>query len=243
MLVIDVGNSRTKSAVFENETIERRKVFDTGELKNIEFLRDNVLSDAHHGCIAFSSVVPEIGSALIRLAKTIGIECFNISLAKNKVLKINYNIEQLGGDRLANAVAAYRCYGGPCLVIDFGTATTYNSVLADGTFDGGIIAPGIKTCIEFLIEHSGLLSGIPLKHPQIFMGHTSEEALVSGYYYTFIGQVKEIMENLKRSLDSDYLTIGTGGLVDFAAQVFPQIVSDKDLTFVGIKMIYDENRR
>jgi type III pantothenate kinase len=165
-----------------------------------------------------------------------------VKSAQKHIVKVHYNREELGGDRLANAACAFRMYDPPLLVVDFGTATTYNIVLEDGTFDGGAIAPGIKTCIDFLIQRSGLLPDIPLRTPDAVAGHSSEDALLSGFYYTFVGQFKEISERVAEHIGGNCTTVGTGGMVDFALKAFPHIVVNRDLTLLGIRMLYEENR-
>lgn len=241
MLIIDVGNSKVKVAQFEGENIEKRFTFDTERCLEHRFLRREVLEKVDEDIIVFSSVLPEITKGIVSLAQEMEKEFFDISKSKKKILKINYKVEQLGSDRLANAVAAYKKYNPPLLVIDFGTATTYDVVLKDGTLDGGIIAPGIKTCIDFLIKNTGLLPEIPLKYPDAFLGHTTVDALVSGFYYTFSGQMKEVMAKVKERIGDSYRVIGTGGLVDFAQRGFPEMIPDKDLTLLGIKILYEVN--
>ncbi len=242
MLLIDIGNSKTKGGWFNTGEIEERFLFDTRELLVDSFLKDEVLCRALKSQIAFSCVVPEITKRMVALCDELIISYFDVKSAQKLIVKVHYNIGELGGDRLANAVAAFRLYEPPLLVVDFGTATTYNIVLADGTFDGGAIAPGIKTCVDFLIQRSGLLPEIPLREADTVAGHSSEDALVSGFYYTFVGQFREISKMVAAHIGSEYRTIGTGGMVLFAKKVFPHIVVNRDLTLLGIKMLYEENR-
>jgi type III pantothenate kinase len=241
MLIMDAGNSRVKFAVFKEDKIVRRLFCDTKECLDIDYLRSQILSISSGDALAFSSVIPEITREVMSLSHAEGIECFNVSYASEKILKIDYNIEQLGGDRLASAVAGYRKYGTPLLVVDFGTATTYNIILPNAIFAGGIIAPGIKSSIDFLINRTGLLPEIPLEYPETFPGHNSKQALTGGFFYTFSGQMKEISQKVRDFIDGDYKTIGTGGLLDFALSEFPDIIPDKDLTFLGIKLLYEAN--
>lgn len=243
MLVVDIGNSKTKGAWFSENEIKERFVLDTKELMDTSAVKDRILSRTLKSCMAFSCVVPAIARRTKALCEELGICCFDVKSARKHIVKVHYNIAELGGDRLANAVAAFRLYGAPLLVVDFGTATTYNIVLADGTFDGGVIAPGIKTTIDFLIQRSGLLPEIPLREAETVAGHSSEDALVSGFYYSFIGQFKEISKRVAAYLNGEYRTIGTGGMVGFARRVFPHIEVNRDLTLLGIKMLYDENSK
>jgi type III pantothenate kinase len=242
MLILDIGNSKTKIARFVQDGIAERFLYDTEELLNASFLSAKVLAHAGNDGIAYSCVVPPVTTLMDSLCQEMEIASFDVKSAGDLIVKVNYRIEELGGDRLADAVAAFRRYDPPVLAVDFGTATTYNIVRRDGTFDGGAIAPGIKTCIDFLIHRSGLLPDIPLRITEGVAGHTSEEALVSGFYYTFTGQFKGISDQVAKHLGTAYETIGTGGMVDFAKKVFPHIIVDRDLTLFGIKMLYEENR-
>jgi type III pantothenate kinase len=241
MHVIDIGNSKTKVAVFEGETVSKREVFDTDKCLLHDFWEGEVFKKTPIDRVAFSSVVPEVSNVVRSFLDKQGVIPFDIRTAGDKILKIDYDIAQLGTDRLANAVAAYRRYPPPLLVVDFGTATTYNIVREDGTFAGGIIAPGIKTCIDFLVENSGLLIPIELKRPKEFLGHTTEGSLLSGYYFTYIGQLREIIKRTVAEIGEEVRIIGTGGLVDFAKVDFPDIIVDRDLTLHGIRLLYEEN--
>ncbi len=242
MLVVDVGNSKTKAAWFDGEKLRKRFIFNSHECIDGEYLKNELLIPARGEAVAFSCVVPRVAERIRALCHELSRDWFDVKSAKKQIVKVNYAFDQLGGDRLANAAAGFRLYEPPLLVVDFGTATTYNVVLADGTFDGGIIAPGIKTCIDFLIERSGLLPGIPLRVPRTIAGRTSEDALVAGFYFTFVGQFKEISERIEGYIGNPFKTIGTGGMVAFAKEVFPHIVVNRDLTLLGIKMLYEENR-
>jgi type III pantothenate kinase len=241
MHVIDIGNSKTKVAVFEGETVRKREVFDTDKCLLHDFWEVEVFKKIPLDRVAFSSVVPKVSDVVRSFLITKGVIPFDIRTAEDRILKIDYDIAQLGSDRLANAVAAYRMYSPPLLVVDFGTASTYNIVREDGTFAGGIIAPGIKTCIDFLIENSGLLTPIELRRPKEFLGHTTKESLLSGYYFTYIGQLKEIIRRTTDEVGGDVRIVGTGGLVDFAKVDFPDIIVDRDLTLHGIRLLYEEN--
>jgi type III pantothenate kinase len=243
MLVVDIGNSKTKGAWFNAGEIEERFLFDTRALMDASSIREKLLSRALDSHVAFSCVVPEITKLMGAMCDELAIGYFDVKSAKKHILKVHYNISELGGDRLANAVAAFRLYEAPLLVVDFGTATTYNIVLKDGTFDGGAIAPGIKTSVDFLIQRSGLLPEIPLREAETIAAHSSEDALVSGFYYTFIGQFNEISKRVAEHIGDEYRTIGTGGMVAFAKKAFPHMVVNRDLTLLGIKMLYEENRK
>jgi len=243
MLVIDAGNSKVKVAVFNENKITSKVSFDTVDFLEQKVLRRELTKNLNEDIIAFSSVVPSIGDGIILFAENLKKDWFDVSRAQKKIVTLNYRAEQLGGDRLANIVAAFRKYVLPLIVCDFGTATTYNVLLEDGTFDGGIIAPGIETCIDSLTSKTALLSHVSIRHPpKTFLGHDTEEALVSGFYYTFSGQFKEIVGKVGERFKEGFKIIGTGGLVEFAAHVFPEIIVDKDLTLYGIKILYEENK-
>lgn len=241
MLVIDIGNSKTKTAWFDRGAIKDRSSLDTRELCDGPLLEEKLLSRARGSRIAYSCVVPKVAGRIVEFCDRLNIARFDVKSSRNHIVHVNYNMDELGGDRLANVAAAFRLYEPPLLVVDFGTATTYNIVLADGTFDGGAIAPGIKTCIDYLVQRSGLLPEIPLREASGIAGHSSEDALVAGFYYTFVGQFSEISERVIAHIGGEYRTIGTGGMVDFAEKAFPRIVVNRDLTLLGIGMLYEAN--
>lgn len=242
MIAIDVGNSKVKIAIFEGEYIRKRYTLDTDRCTEIEFFQSNIKGALDKQVIAFSSVVPAVSEIIKKVANSTGIYSFDIKKAKDKILIFDYEISQLGGDRLANVVAAYKRYSPPILVVDFGTATTYDVISSDGHFLGGVISPGIRTSIDFLVNRTGLLPGVSLQYPEGILGNNTKDAIVSGFYYTFVGQMKEMTENIKKIVGRELTVVGTGGLLEFAKRDFPEIIPDYNLTLYGIKILYETNR-
>jgi len=152
------------------------------------------------------------------------------------------NPREIGADRLVNAVAAYQKVGGACIVVDFGTAITYDPVSAEGEYLGGIITPGIEISMEALTERAAKLPRIDLAPPRSLIGKTTVDAIRSGIVYGFAGQVDAIVGRLRAELGDDTETIATGGL---AQQIVPFTESideiDDLLTLNGLKLLHERN--
>ncbi|MDO8534044.1 MAG: type III pantothenate kinase, partial [Xanthobacteraceae bacterium] len=152
------------------------------------------------------------------------------------------NPRELGADRLVNAVAAFDRLGGPCVVVDFGTAITFDAVSADGEYLGGIIAPGVEISLNALTERAAKLPQIELTEPERLIGKTTLEAIQSGVIYGFASQIDGIVERLREELGDEVQVIATGGL---AAHIVPfcenvELIDDM-LTLVGLHLIFQRN--
>ena len=162
-------------------------------------------------------------------------------------LNIKYlNPHELGADRIVNSVAAYKLYGGPCIVVDFGTATTFNVISEKGEFLGGSIAPGIKTSLEALVSNASKLTHVEIQKPDSSIGKTMMTNLQSGIVYGMTGLVKYLIDKMKEDSNlPDAKVIVTGGLselvcgVDKSLKIFK---IDRYLTLKGLKLIYDMNK-
>jgi type III pantothenate kinase len=152
------------------------------------------------------------------------------------------NPRELGADRLVNAVAGYDRCGGACVIVDFGTAITYDAVSGEGEYLGGIIAPGIEISMEALTARAARLPRVDIEEPRVLIGKTTDASLQSGIVYGFAAQVDGICRRLRAEL-GDLTTIATGGLarviVDFTETI--DVVDDL-LTLTGLRLIYERNR-
>ena len=159
-------------------------------------------------------------------------------------INIKYeNPRELGSDRIANAVAAYELYGGPCITIDFGTATSYGVVSEKGEFLGGAICPGLKLAAEALTEHAAKLPRFELAKPESVIGRNSVTGMQAGIVYGYIGQVNYLVERMKRELGAPHAkVIATGGLSVLVSEESNAIdVMDGLLTLKGLCLIYEKN--
>ena len=153
------------------------------------------------------------------------------------------NVAGVGADRLANAVAADRLHGGPVIVIDFGTATTFDVVGTDGAYEGGVIAPSVKHSVEALHRAAALLPRVPVERPAKVIGKETVPAMKSGIYWGYVGLIEGLVARIKAEYGGDMQVVATGGLAQIyadASDVIDQV--DPDLTLRGLALIYDLNR-
>lgn len=153
------------------------------------------------------------------------------------------NPRDVGADRIADAVAAHRVYGGPAIVVDCGTATVLDAITADGDYLGGAIAPGIQISVDALASRASLLRRIELIAPAQAIGRNTPHSMQSGIIFGYVGLVEALVTRFKAEMEGDPKVIGTGGLIDIVAgesEVFD--VVDKDLTLHGLRIIHELNQ-
>jgi type III pantothenate kinase len=213
---------------------------DLFELKNIKF-------DDIDGII-FSSVVPSLNYTIEHMCRFfLGVKPIIVSSDTDTGLDIKYdNPRELGADRIVNAVAAYHYYGGPCLIVDVGTATTFSLVGEKGEFLGGAIAPGIKSSINALVSSAAKLPLIELVKPSKVIGTTTIENMQSGAVYGFMGLVQKLIEKIMEEAPYENIkVIATGGLMEVIEEdLLKNYIDyfDRSLTLKGLKLIYDRNK-
>jgi type III pantothenate kinase len=153
------------------------------------------------------------------------------------------NPREVGADRLVNAVAAYDRLGGPCIVVDFGTAITYDAVSAAGEYLGGIITPGAEISIEALTERAAKLPKVEIAEPRSLIGKSTVDAIRSGIVYGFAGQVEGIVRRLREELGRDTPVIATGGLARAVVPFILETIDEVDdlLTLTGLRLIFERN--
>ncbi len=250
LLTIDVGNSNIVFGVFHGNDIiaEMRTYTDfnkTGDEYAIiisSFLNQRGIDIRQITGIIISSVVPSVLTQLDEMSiKWFREKAVIVSNKLNLGMKILYdNPSELGADRITNAIAGYSEYGGPLIIVDFGTATTFDVVSEFGEFLGGAIAPGIGISISTLSGKTALLPKIELKKPSVAIGKNTLDCMQSGCYFGFLGQVEEIIRQIKSELSKEPKVIATGGLANVIAKesvLFDEI--DLDLTLKGLRIIYD----
>ncbi len=152
------------------------------------------------------------------------------------------NPHEVGADRIVNAVAAFKKYGGPAIVVDFGTATTFDAISAKGEYLGGAIAPGVEISAEALFTVAAKLSRVDLRKPADVIGKNTEMSIQSGLIFGFAGLVDTIVEKMKKEIEGNPKVIATGGLASLITPVCATIQEvDSLLTLFGLKMVYDMN--
>ena len=232
--VVDISNSFTKFAL-SNE-VEILNVFRHPTPKiSKKWIRKTFLKKNYP--IVLCSVVPK-KTTLFK--KNIEAPLHLLTGKTAKGITIDYpKPEQIGADRIANAIAAYHLYGGPAVVIDFGTAVTFDVVTQQGAYAGGIIAPGLNVMTHYLHEKTALLPLIDIQKPKQIIGKSTREAMLSGAVYGYQGLVKEILLRVKKELKGNPKVIATGGQATIVTNGIPQINKvDPHLTLQGLRLFY-----
>ena len=195
--------------------------------------------------IIISSVVPPVVPTLERMCQRyFGLSPLLIGPGVKTGMDIRYdNPREVGADRIVNAVAAYEKYGGPVIIVDFGTATTFCAVDAKGVYLGGSICPGIGISTEALVQRTAKLPRIELKRTDSVICRNTIESMQAGVFYGFVGQVEGIVSRMRRELDMSARVVATGGLAVVIAPATKTIdVVEPMLTLEGLRIIYERNR-
>jgi type III pantothenate kinase len=152
------------------------------------------------------------------------------------------NPREVGPDRVVNTLAAHTLYGGPCVVVDFGTSTNFDVVSDKGEFLGGALAPGIEISVDALAARAARLFKVELKEPRSVIGKTTNEALQSGLLYGFAGQVDGMVRRISAELHADPTVIATGGLAPLMTSVCETLDHhEPDLTLIGLRLVFEKN--
>jgi type III pantothenate kinase len=252
LLVVDVGNTQTHFGTFEGERLLEHWRFATvrqstadelgAALSNLLELRGMHLDQLDASIV--SSTVPQLGPEWTEMAERyLGHQMRVVGPGIRTGMPIRYdNPREIGPDRLVNAVAAYERLGGPCIVVDFGTAVTYDPVSAEGEYLGGIIFPGVEISLEALTERAAALPKIDLSEPRSLIGKTTIDAIRSGIVYGYAAQVDGIVARLRDELGDDAATIATGGLAHVIIPFTSSIDAIDDLlTLTGLRLLYERN--
>jgi type III pantothenate kinase len=252
LLVVDVGNTQTHFGTYrDGELLEhwrfatvRQSTSDQlgAALRNLLELREVAMDQIDASIV--SSTVPVLGSEWSEMAQRyLGHEMLAVGPGIKTGMAIRYdNPREIGPDRLVNAVAAHALLGGPCIVVDFGTAITYDPVSADGEYLGGIISPGVEISLEALTERAAALPRVDITAPRALIGKTTIDAIRSGIVYGTAGQVDAIVHRLRGELGPSARTIATGGLANAIVPYTTTIeVVDDLLTLHGLRLIHERN--
>ncbi|MEA4898772.1 MAG: type III pantothenate kinase [Christensenellaceae bacterium] len=253
ILTLDIGNTNIKTALFEGEEllnywrISTNRSMSSDEygmlLNNLFTFGGRRMNDVTG--IVMSSVVPTINFTIDHMCRNyLGRAPMMVGPGIKTGINIKYeNARELGSDRIANAVAAYHIYGGPCIFIDFGTATSFGVVNEKGEFLGGAICPGIKMSSEALVEQTAKLPRFELMRPETVIGKNTITNMQSGIVYGHVGMVNYLVRKMKEELGAPSArVIATGGLALLLSGATDAIdVLDGLLTLKGLRIVYEKN--
>jgi type III pantothenate kinase len=252
LLAIDVGNTNITLGVYAGEVLGPRwrlasdhdKTQDEYGSLVLGLLRSAKISPASIRAVAMASVVPPLTGTLVEVCRQfLRHEPLVIDEKCYTGIQVRYEDPgQVGADRIVDAAAGYKMYGGPVCIIDFGTATTFDAVSAEGDFLGGAIAPGIGVAAQALFERTAKLPKVDLRWPPSPIGRNTTQSVQSGLMFGYAGLVEGIVARFKRELGMETKVIATGGLAEIIAKETDVIsVIAPWLTLDGLRIIYELN--
>ena len=243
-LIGDIGNTSTKICIMSRKfKILRSYNFDTSKMNKNNILKKIIRKKTNkniNSVFLFSSVVPNVFMNIKKNLKSTKFKILEIKNLKfNKIIKINIkNKKNLGSDRIANAIGAKKFKN--CLIIDFGTATTFD-VIKNGIYEGGVIAPGVNLSIKNLSQETALLPIINLRSNQKSYGKNTIEALNAGFVWGYEGLLNNIIDKIISRSKIKYKILLTGGYANFFNKIIKKkVVIDQDITIKGIANAYKE---
>ncbi len=253
ILVIDVGNTHIVLGVYEKTELLASWRLNTDKERTADELGMFLLNLFDHAglkadkveAVIIASVVPPIMYTLEHsIKKYLKLEPMIVGPGTKTGINIRYqNPKEVGTDRIVNAVAGYELYGGPLIIVDMGTATTFCAISSKGEYLGGVICPGIKISLEALFQKAAKLPRIDLIKPEGVIGKNTVSSMQSGIFYGYVGQVDYIVKRMKQEMQEDDIkVIATGGLSRFIAEESRTINHiNPTLSLEGLRIVYERN--
>lgn len=254
LLAIDVGNTNITFGVFNGDSIVARfrmrtkteKTSDEFGVFMVTVLREKGILPNRIDSVILSSVVPDVMYSLMNgIKKYFYIEPMVVGPGIKTGISIHTDHPaEVGADRIVDAVAGFKEYGGPIIVIDFGTATTFDVVTDKGVFDAAITAPGIRISADALWKKAAKLPEIEIAKPKSILARNTITSMQAGLVYGYIGQVTYIVDQIKKEMGMDDMkVVATGGMGQVIVESLPELVYDPDLTLKGLYYIYEKNKK
>ncbi len=254
LLAVDIGNTNIVFGLFRDQQLqmhwrirtELNRTTDEYWVLVQEFIRLNSAEPQTIDALILSCVVPPLVPVFEELSlKFFETQALVVGPGVKTGISILYkNPVEVGADRIVNAVAGFEKYGGPLILVDFGTATTFDAVSARGEYLGGAIAPGLRISLEALFRNTAKLSPVDLAVPEHVIGRSTMESIQSGTVYGFVGMIDSIVGRMQKEMESKARVVGTGGLISVIAEQVESIeVVDDFLTLEGLNLIYERNRK
>ncbi|MDD5729662.1 MAG: type III pantothenate kinase [Candidatus Omnitrophica bacterium] len=244
LLAIDIGNTSITVGLFKNNVLKKRYRIPTKTSGYFNALKKIFAANRIDAAI-LCSVVPESTKRLAKeLKKFLNKETLIVGKDLTVPVKNLYRLpKQVGQDRLVNAYAAVKLYGSPAVIIDFGTAITFDGVSKKGEYLGGMILPGIEISLDALWQKTALLPKVKLEKPREFIGRDTKESILSGLVHGFAALTDGMARRMKKEIGKNCLVIGTGGNISFISKFLNELNhKDIDLTLKGLNLIYQNNR-
>jgi type III pantothenate kinase len=254
LLAIDVGNSNLTLGLYEDTDLRRnwrletsaRRTSDEYGLLVTQLLQNSGYNDERLEAVIIASVVPNLTPQLESFVeKSLGLKAMVVGPGLKTGMPIKYNPpKDVGADRIVNGVAAYARFEQACIVVDFGTATTFDSINGQGHYQGGAIAPGVQISMEALFQRAAKLPKVDVHRPERVVGRSTVESMQSGAFFGYVGLVDGMVQRMKEEMQEDNIKVlATGGLATcIAAESECLEFVDENLTLEGLRLIHTLNQ-
>ncbi|MSO19301.1 MAG: type III pantothenate kinase [Acidobacteria bacterium] len=254
LLAMDVGNTNTVLGVYSGDKLvadwrlrtAREQTVDEYGILTRDLFRLAGMAHARIEGVVIASVVPPLNSTLAQMAERyFKRQAIFVSAGESTVMPVLYdNPLEVGADRIANGIAAYAKYGGPCVVVDFGTAINFDVVSRNGEYMGGVLAPGIGIAADALSARAARLFRVEISDPGEIIGTNTARSLQAGFFYGFVGMVDGILERLKNELGPRTHVVATGGQAALIAGGSKYIEAvDEHLTLEGLRLYWEQGKK